>query len=118
VLALALLSAQLGAAAHFAVVRHEVCAEHGELVHPDGGVHAAAPRGASAFPALTASEARGGHGHDHCVVVGTRRQALAASRAEFTCLERDDGRVLPSAALAPPPCEARFRLAPKQSPPA
>lgn len=123
VLALALLSAQLGAAAHFAVARHEVCADHGELIHPGEGAepdHASAPAPRADGPALTEASDHVGHGqgHDHCGLASHRRAAVVEvgpslpQRPEHP-QRRDEA--APERAIA---SSGLYRSAPKQSPPA
>ncbi len=76
VIALATLfvAAQASSFTHRLLVQHAVCAEHGELVHLEGG-HAAAlaasavDREVSAAPSPTKD-----HDHEHCLVTLPRRE--------------------------------------------
>lgn len=118
------LAGQLGVSAHLALVRHTVCAVHGALVHAESTdvVHAA--HGATTTPEpqpqVTARpEGIGHHDDEHCGIVASRRE-LAAPPARPTALGDSFFRpqVLGSTSLVTMALVARFRLAPKQSPPA
>ena len=70
--------AQLSAFAHFALVRHATCPQHGELIHVDGETATARPS-----PHLTPDAGQDAaalhaddetHGHDHCAVAVTGRE--------------------------------------------
>ncbi|MBL0277233.1 MAG: hypothetical protein IPQ24_14300 [Anaeromyxobacter sp.] len=122
-LALALLTAQFGAAAHFAVARHAVCADHGEVIHPGEGAepgHASATAPRAEGPALAEASDHGGHGHghDHCGLASHRRAAVVEvgpslpQRPEHA-QRRDEA--VPERAIA---SSGLYRRAPKQSPPA
>jgi hypothetical protein len=115
--------AYLGSAAHFALVQHETCAEHGETVHA-GEVHARGPAEAeTSFAdsriARTSQAVPVGHGAEaHCAHVFFRREAppppegvVLTARAAPT-----SGAVLFADAVVAEPVE-RLRLAPKSSPP-
>src|SRR5213078_913452 len=72
--------AQVASFAH-SLVRHERCAEHGELVDvPTGSVAGgrwqAADRSARVAAALLGGE---GHQHDHCALAAHRRDSSAGS---------------------------------------
>jgi hypothetical protein len=126
-LASATLIAQISSIAHMALVRHAICPEHGELIHPDDlSGSAAAPKtlAKTTNPADLAIQATtqfpAVHGHDHCLLASYRRQriAMAAGTAAVA-------RPFPAAvgnrrmADAPRPAlVALYRLAPKNSPPA
>jgi hypothetical protein len=109
--------AQLASTLHFALISHEICAQHGELLHHAAG-RVAHPShhdaGAAALPASPDAE------HDHCPLLGRRHDhtaTLASPRLELA----------PPLALLEPrtreglirtPSRARLLLsAPKQSPP-
>lgn len=107
---------------HMALVRHAVCAEHGEVVHlapadatPVCGASAQAHPGSVWSPAPSASE----DGHDHCTIAAqTRVRGMAwtpyraAPQSEPEVVARD---------CAPGPARvpgfSRLFLAPKHSPP-
>jgi hypothetical protein len=116
-LAAALLVAQLGGAAHLALVQHVRCADHDELVElPHAGVAradaASPPHGRALAPAASAR-----HGHDHCAVSALRCQGHAcAPRAAARALASST-ELAPPAGRAPPPAIALLDLAPKSSPP-
>ena len=116
-----LLAGEVFGAAHAAVVRHAVCADHGETVHaaerPGDGAPAPSAGGegdgwtsAAPAPAGSADE------HEHCKLAATRTRldppALHGITAASTVAA-----VLPDTDDPVPPAEARFRLAPKSSPP-
>jgi hypothetical protein len=126
VLVCASVAGQLASFAHLALVRHSVCAEHGELIHSDdaGQDHAAAGAAvASGVPGRAAfSIAHGAdaaHTHEHCLLVTGRREH-AVHRAAVTFEDCAGVQqvlavvVQPAAAVAP----AVFAYAPKCSPPA
>jgi hypothetical protein len=73
-LALCFLVSQLAGFLHLATERHEVCADHGELVHagPEAGGHAHAPEaGGRAHTAVSAADP-----HDHASAPGGERGPL------------------------------------------
>jgi hypothetical protein len=119
VLAVALVGGQGAVAAHFALVKHAYCGEHGELIHPDAAQHVSGPAHASKTPGLyAAGEDELEHGHDHCVLSGVRRHA-APVRHAGAVLPIDGGHVELAHVIAWAPSSAtRLRIAPKQSPPA
>lgn len=109
--------AQLASTLHFALISHEVCAQHGELLHRASGL-ASHPShhepGAAALPAGAGAE------HDHCPLLGHRHDqaaVLASPRLELappTATLAAAGRE----GLTLTPSRARLLLsAPKQSPP-
>lgn len=51
---------------HHALVRHTVCAEHGELTHARHDSHPAQAEVEADSAAITAPDEEGGHGHGHC----------------------------------------------------
>ncbi|MET0413557.1 MAG: hypothetical protein ABW217_19775 [Polyangiaceae bacterium] len=58
---------------HFVLVAHQLCAEHGELVHADAGqdaAHASEQHAASSEAQLVGAAGES-HAHDHCGVVGS-----------------------------------------------
>src|SRR5690242_18775471 len=83
-LAVALVAAQGASLAHLALVRHEICPEHGELIH-DAAPHAVAvhpgdPRRPSAFGL---EEGAAAFSDDHCTVVGHRRESALPSSSDL-----------------------------------
>ena len=118
VLALALIVGQAGMAAHFALVKHAYCAEHGELVEVGAEDAHAASHPPGSLPGFYASDGDGEeHGHEHCVLSGHKRDAVLGKPVgvalQFT---------VPPASLSPfigwvPFFSALHRIAPKQSPP-
>jgi hypothetical protein len=117
--AFALFAAQGASFAHLALVKHEYCPEHGEFEHveasppartaaPDPGIPGVAPRPA----------ASGSHEHEACTVWAHRREATLTARPDVVvALVVQAAKVAPLVTRAPL-SEPRFRLAPKQSPPA
>ena len=103
---------------HYVVVRHVVCAEHGELIHESASVHQAARTQSGPDAALRASSAA--HAHDHCGLLARandERPALATASAvspspnfAYTSLSDSVELVRSSADI--------LLFAPKQSPPA
>jgi hypothetical protein len=111
----------LSAVAHFALVRHAVCDEHGELVDVEATTSAAAAEGSPASELNSPqSSSHSGHGHEHCGVLAHLRPHLSAAvfaaipvrvaaRPDITIASRHRA---PSLAIP------IYRLAPKNSPPA
>jgi len=120
-LALVLIAGQGASLAHLAVVRHGYCAEHGELVD----LGAEAPAGLPTAPtdatdhvdSLPASGA-GGHEHEHCAVMGHRRDAILGEHVGTALAPQACGEPVRSAGAPVVSASPIFRLAPKQSPPA
>jgi hypothetical protein len=117
------LLAYLGSAAHFVLVQHRTCLEHGELVHEDGVAQAETPakvRVSFADKRVTGSEApASAHGVDaHCAHAFLRRAmpppayAMSELRAPVP-----EGPVLVVVREVVEPPVAWLRLAPKASPP-
>lgn len=120
--ALLLTLSSLGQVAHFALVPHAICAEHGELVElSERASHVAASHAEPASNDGTRAAApEQVSEHDHCQVLarGQREQALPASPA---------ARILPPASVAAElawapqtagfPRVSALLLAPKTSPP-
>jgi hypothetical protein len=81
-LALLLTASALGQAAHFLLVPHTICAEHGELLElgEEGAAHAAASREHRADgdrqPRAASPEAVAAHEHCQVLARGQREQAL------------------------------------------
>ena len=125
VAALCCLGGQFAAVAHFAVVRHGICATHGEAIHVDAAAHGAASSAKTAALAADApcqaGEGEPDHEHDHCLVAARLREAVAAPaahaepRAPSAEPSADPARTCERAAQGG---VAALRLAPKNSPPA
>lgn len=115
--------AYLGSAAHFALVQHETCAEHGETIHA-GEVHARGPAEveksfADARIARTSQVATVSHGAEaHCAHTFFRREAPPPPEGGVVSAELSamSGPTLVADEVLAEPVE-RLRLAPKSSPP-
>lgn len=116
--------AYLGSAAHFALVRHSFCVEHGESVHvdevPSQASSAQVERSFADSRVACASQlARLSHGAEaHCTHHFHRRELQPPPAAGVSSVEAppESRGVLSAAILFPEPI-ARLRLAPKSSPP-
>ncbi len=112
------LIAQLGALAHLLLVRHERCAEHGEVTHRVEAAPAAHAVAASPSAILDAGDPRSAHEEgDHCQWLAEHR-AAAPAVSSFAQLVPQVTRAecaLPALAFAAP--RSLYRLAPKLSPP-
>ena len=115
----------LGSAAHFALVQHSTCLEHGEVLHLEeaGGAEPWQWSDASfSDECITTSarqRARMGHGADaHCSHASLRRETLMSAAWCLSALDpqAESGRGPTQDVLLPEPV-ARLRLAPKSSPP-
>ncbi len=115
--------AQASGFAHQFVVKHTVCAEHGELVHVADMAHpgeTAAAQSTARRPSLASSNAAETHGHDHCLALVPRREKAVLGAAQPTVANAGVGKPL----RHDRPTEVRgtqvalYRLAPKNSPPA
>lgn len=112
------LAMSIGGVAHHAVERHQRCAEHGELIHVEvaGGTVVVE---ASANPAIERGDLQQEDAHDHCdIAMASRDHATAPGGDTPTCVDLEDQ---PAASIAPRLAAsgpARYRLAPKTSPPA
>lgn len=106
---------------HMLLVKHSRCPEHGELVH-NSDAH---PRTAQELPSPASREMRGcpngdtAEAHDHCSVSASHRDGRVAiiereARAH-PCVESQGIAVRDAVVVARTP---RFRVAPKNSPPA
>ena len=122
------LAAQILSLSHEGLVRHVVCAEHGEVVHADrvdspAGTsskaleRAATERSAAVRGELGANEA---HGHEHCLIAAHRRERTVLSMSgAFTNVsgpERETAAARPE--VLRPAAIAIYRVAPKTPPPA
>ncbi len=112
----------VSAVAHFALVRHAVCDEHGELVDVDAALSAAPESRAAADPGLSSGESssHSGHGHEHCGVLAHLLQqhsppVFAGIPVRVAAIQTVAGATCTSAPLVAIPV---YLLAPKNSPPA
>jgi hypothetical protein len=107
----------LTAALHFVLVSHEICADHGELVHRSASVHHAviAARGTVATPGGEYAE------DEHCPVFGRRLEQAAVLNAPGVRLPPIPFALVREFFHASERVPSRSELllaAPKQSPPA
>jgi len=109
--------AHLAGTLHFALISHEICAAHGELVHraaaAEGEHHHA--RGPVATPSSDGDE------HDHCPVAGRRHDHASVGEARDVHVAQAPVAGAPTVAEGTPVAPSRAALlltAPKQSPPA
>lgn len=146
VLAIMAASAQMAEVAHYALVPHSVCSEHGEVIHagshaaPDTAgarahTHAGKSAVADAF-ANARAESRpasrsasrsawlpvtteASDDHDHCLISALRKQgaAVLSASAVFIPQGNREGSAAFARELAPPPAIALLDQAPKSSPP-
>lgn len=106
---------------HMLLVEHLRCVEHGELVH-NSQAHAhvsAAHRDADLAAVHATRDGDSDQAHEHCALSFDRRDALTSvDPAPLSAPPVDAvvGVVLTDAFIAP--TAARFRIAPKNSPPA
>jgi hypothetical protein len=75
-LALLLCASSLGEAAHFLLVQHRVCAEHGELIEVHEGEAGAEPTASDHEHGTRASAPAEEGEHQHCQLLGRRQQEL------------------------------------------
>lgn len=114
----------LGSAAHFALVQHSTCLEHGDVLHlEEGGAisQAHGPEASFSDERIARAGQKGwiGHGAEaHCSDVSLRREALlpAAGSLAARDAQATSGREPPPELWLAEPV-ARLRLAPKSSPP-
>jgi hypothetical protein len=106
---------------HMLLVEHTRCAEHGELVH--GGEahhHVGAAHDESDFRAFqTGSDGASGEAHQHCALIADRRDALVSiGNAQSAPLAASTVQSLVAEQGLVAAETQRFRIAPKNSPPA
>jgi hypothetical protein len=114
----------LGSAAHFALVQHATCLEHGESIHAGDGKVSTPPQQLEvAFTDVRVTraspEATAAHGAEaHCTHTFFRREGLVSPAVSLLApdAEPEFGPVRGREQLHPEPV-ARLRLAPKSSPP-
>lgn len=118
-LLLLLAGAQALPSLHFVLVAHEVCPEHGEILHADDGASSHAP-GSTWRGAEVAAGSELEHEHEHCSVA-LRPGPPELSGAELAC---DASGALPVAELVAPAARERahssvalLAYAPKLAPP-
>ena len=109
--------------AHLLLVRHAVCPEHGELIHPDEvgtAAHVAPASTPGNGSAAIGAADDASHEHGHCTVAVHRRHAISVPPARFIALlaRPPVEAVQPPVSAARPAAIAIYRLAPKNSPPA
>jgi len=104
------------------LVEHGRCAEHGEIVHGTEVHHLATPRPSSGARAGTLADRRPAEAgeHEHCALNANRREAsLDIDHAGVAVGSLHEEQTLaPVVRDRPPGIGARFRVAPKTSPPA
>lgn len=106
---------------HMLLVEHTRCAEHGELVHKADAHHHEGPsHDESGLPVFRgASEDGSDEAHEHCALTADRRDALPLivdAQASAPVAEVEQSFTLTHPFI---PFETRrFRVAPKNSPPA
>jgi hypothetical protein len=113
-----------GSAAHFALVQHSTCLEHGEVIHSDEGGMPAQPQrlepsSTDERVTPTSQGPRLGHGAEaHCTHTFLRRESLLPAAWCLPTPEAlgESSRILGLEQLPLEPV-ARLRLAPKSSPP-
>jgi hypothetical protein len=117
-LALLLVNAHLAQNLHFALISHQICSEHGDLVHAsEQGPHAQQPS------RLVTAElrARGAHPeHDHCLFLANAPDKIAicpASALEIASASPDSGSIREGGVSHEPWGADILLVAPKQSPP-
>jgi hypothetical protein len=121
--AVLLTASSLGQIAHFLLVPHAVCAEHGELVELSNGSDHAGPHHAEAAPVFddsTVMSPEGAASHDHCELLASGQEQLALPVAGVVALV--PAAAASSLALIEPsvasPSLSTLLVAPKTSPPA
>jgi len=106
---------------HMLLVEHARCAEHGELVHNgEAHDHVASEHGrADSATVHGTPDAGADEAHEHCSASADRRDALVSiveAQVSARVSEAPHGCTLPNAFVVAD--TARFRVAPKNSPPA
>ena len=120
--ALLLSASSLAQVAHFWLIPHAICAEHGELVELQAGEQAhAEPQGAAHDARASTPDEGADPGHDHCQLLARNQREHAlpvAGQLELPPATSAPAqyRFVPSRDVAPG--RALLSLAPKTSPPA
>jgi hypothetical protein len=110
--------AQAGALLHMVLVRHQTCAEHGELVHARAVTGSPAGRETAGPSVAPVDEPASDGDADHCLLFAVARaQGAAAPDPVVGAVPRPTTRSWPPAAPPAPRVHERLRLAPKTSPP-
>ncbi len=108
-------ASQLSSSLHNAFVEHELCAEHGELVHGEL-TSQVAPR-AEAPDVVTGVEEISAHGHDHCLVAALQQSASLAPLSPSPKVAWPPSVERPVASAVEQSPHAPLARAPKGSPP-
>ena len=106
---------------HMLLVEHTRCTDHGVLVHnADAHQHVAAEHAHANAPSVHGTpDAGAGEAHDHCAVSVDRRDALGSIGPALTSTPVCQARAVFAIADAFVAVDtSRFRIAPKNSPPA
>jgi hypothetical protein len=106
---------------HFVLVAHQLCAEHGELVHVDASespaAHAAEEHSRSSEVQLVGSSGES-HSHDHCgVIISGHAHGVQLSSPQGGLQARSYLDAEPGSARAAHPSIALLAYAPKLAPP-
>jgi hypothetical protein len=106
---------------HMLLVQHTRCAQHGELVHDaeahDHGASSGVEAGLVVMPSM--SDEASDEAHGHCALTADRRSAAhVIAAAELSPLVVELQSSFTSLGLVIPFDAQRFRVAPKNSPPA
>jgi hypothetical protein len=111
----------LTTALHFALISHEVCAAHGELVHGSSPVHARPGSRASTGENAAVLPGAEEEGHEHCPVLSRRHEhtaVLAQPCVRVASAAPECAAVIAKRDGVAPSRGALLLAAPKQSPPA
>lgn len=106
--------------AHLLAVRHERCAEHGEVVHAgaEPSAHELAATHDERLASVRSAAGEAEHDdHEHCQAVSDRGATGAAGSPALACADVTAGDSIAVAHAAPARACALYRLAPKISPP-
>jgi len=106
---------------HMLLVEHTHCAEHGELVHEGVAHHHDASdhveSGAPEFEGVPDGESDAAH--EHCALTADRRDAILAVAESYAAPDLlEVSQSFASVDASTPADTQRFRIAPKNSPPA
>lgn len=117
------LAGTFGGYLHFALVEHERCPEHGELVHADGVAASpdlsSSPTGVHSGPTAAPGNRDSRDSHDPCSLTAALRQRAFAPDADAGAQIEELFEPAPGPAAESPflAARARYRVAPKTSPP-
>lgn len=115
--ALVLGGSELGSAGHAALVRHALCAEHGEPVHAGSSVTAAGIVTVTDSVVPSESAKASPDEHDHCKILAGASRIAPSERSLAIPLSLCVDAGLAAGEAVVDPSVAVFRLAPKTSPP-